>query len=97
MYGEGMTLIYKNGPATDATSQTGTWAEELAERLRSSSVREDRPELVSRKSMRLDRNAPGLDDIAKHVIPEESRELMGDVSSILLKMRSILTRVGATS
>jgi hypothetical protein len=56
-YGEGMTLIKPNGFIIDASSQTGTWAEEKAELMQPSPVIQDRPVLRSFKSQRLDLTA----------------------------------------
>jgi hypothetical protein len=63
-YGEGMTLIKPNGFIIDASSQTGTWAEEKAEiaQLRAvlaqtPTLNLDRPALRSHKSQRLDLTA----------------------------------------
>jgi hypothetical protein len=60
-YGEGMTLIKPNGLTIDASSQTGTWAEEKAEisqlKAQSPPATQDRPILRSYKSQRLDLTA----------------------------------------
>jgi hypothetical protein len=60
-YGEGMTLIKPNGFLIDASSQTGTWAEEKAEisqvQAQPSPAIQDRPMLRSHKSQRLDLTA----------------------------------------
>lgn len=60
-YGEGMTLIKPNGFIIDASSQTGTWAEEKAEISQSQAQTppaiQDRPMLRSHKSQRLDLTA----------------------------------------
>jgi hypothetical protein len=63
-YGEGMTLIKPNGFIIDASSQTGTWAEEKAEQRQPESpasqrppVVQDRPNLRNHKSQRLDLTA----------------------------------------
>lgn len=58
-YGEGMTLIKPNGFIIDASSQTGTWAEEEAElsqaqaQAQMAPILQDRPVLRSHKSQRL--------------------------------------------
>ena len=62
VYGPGMTLIYPDDPgfsAISAASQTGTWAEEK----RSAPEKSHRPSLPCRKSTRLDKTVPGLDDV----------------------------------
>jgi hypothetical protein len=60
-YGEGMTLIKPNGFIIDASSQTGTWAEEKAEisqfQAQIPPAIQDRPMLRSYKSQRLDLTA----------------------------------------
>jgi hypothetical protein len=56
-YGEGMTLIKPNGFIIDASSQTGTWAEEKAELAQPSPTSQDRLVLRSFKSQRLDLTA----------------------------------------
>jgi len=60
-YGEGMTLIKPNGFTIDASSQTGTWAEENAEisqlQAQTPPAIQDRPMLRSYKSQRLDLTA----------------------------------------
>lgn len=60
-YGEGMTLIKPNGFIIDASSQTGTWAEEKAEisqlQAQTPPAIQDRPMLRSHKSQRLDLTA----------------------------------------
>jgi hypothetical protein len=60
-YGEGMTLIKPNGFLIDASSQTGTWAEEKAEiaqlQAQTPPATQDRPILRSYKSQRLDLTA----------------------------------------
>jgi hypothetical protein len=60
-YGEGMTLIKPNGFIIDASSQTGTWAEEKAEnsqfQAQTPPAIQDRPTLRSHKSQRLDLTA----------------------------------------
>lgn len=60
-YGEGMTFIKPNGFIIDASSQTGTWAEEEAEvaqlQARTPPAVQDRPTLRSHKSQRLDLTA----------------------------------------
>jgi hypothetical protein len=60
-YGEGMTLIKPNGFIIDASSQTGTWAEEKAEisqvQAQTPPAIQDRPILRSYKSQRLDLTA----------------------------------------
>ena len=56
VYGEGMTLIRPNGRFIEASSQTGTWAEEKAEAEKAKSrpqTPDDRPILRSHKSQRL--------------------------------------------
>ncbi|KAJ5684095.1 uncharacterized protein N7477_000440 [Penicillium maclennaniae] len=73
IYGEGMVLLNPStGMAISADSQTGTWYEEQAEAQqtkappvssRSFALQSDAAD-ISRKSQRLDRSAPGLDDIA---------------------------------
>ncbi|KAJ9620162.1 hypothetical protein H2203_007927 [Taxawa tesnikishii (nom. ined.)] len=65
VYGPGMTLIYPNDPGYSyyaEGSQSGTWVDEKLDQPKSSP---QRPMAVSRKSQRLDRSAPGLDDIAR--------------------------------
>ncbi|KAI9659203.1 MAG: hypothetical protein M1831_003785 [Alyxoria varia] len=81
IYGPGMTLMYPNDSsgAWEAGSQTGTWAEELAERLQASHIPEsqDRPKLCeSRKSIRLDHaaSASELDDVRKEMAASRSKE-----------------------
>ncbi|KAI9811749.1 MAG: hypothetical protein M1827_005294 [Pycnora praestabilis] len=68
IYGEGMTLIQPSGFIISAESQTGTWAEEKAEKenLPSSSISTTGliPSTTSRKFQRLDTTAPGLGDVA---------------------------------
>ena len=62
-YGPGMTLIYPDDPGfsvISAASQTGTSAEDTS----SASKPSHRPSLPCRKSTRLDKDVPGLDDIA---------------------------------
>jgi hypothetical protein len=55
VYGEGMTLIRPNGFIIDASSQTGTWAEEkVASRQPVVSSSPERPILRNHKSQRLD-------------------------------------------
>lgn len=74
--GPGMTLSYGNAPVTDATSQTGTWAEELAEKLRWSHLERDgqtRPTLEARKSIRLDTADAAIDDISRSTLRRESK------------------------
>lgn len=69
-YGEGMTLIRPNGFIIDASSQTGTWAEEKAALShpptpvsQQSPTLHDRPNLRSHKSQRLDLTAiPVIDE-----------------------------------
>lgn len=60
-YGEGMTLIKPNGFIIDASSQTGTWAEEKAEisqlQAQTPPAIQERPMLRSYKSQRLDLTA----------------------------------------
>jgi hypothetical protein len=60
-YGEGMTLIKPIGFIIDASSQTGTWAEEKAEisqlQAQTPPAIQDRPMLRSYKSQRLDLTA----------------------------------------
>lgn len=64
--------------AMDASCHTGTWAEELSERMRQSSVYDEanrgghpaRPVLVPRKSQRVIADAPDLDDVALAVAAE---------------------------
>lgn len=62
-YGEGMTLIKPNGFIINASSQTGTWAEEKAEHAQQQAFfsqtppTADRPVLRSYKSQRLDLTA----------------------------------------
>ncbi|KAJ5795532.1 uncharacterized protein N7518_004072 [Penicillium psychrosexuale] len=73
IYGEGMALLNpQTGLAISAESQTGTWYEQESEAQqaaaapvpsRSNALLSDAAE-VSRKSQRLDKSAPGLDDIA---------------------------------
>jgi hypothetical protein len=73
IYGEGMVLLNpQTGLAISAESQTGTWYEQEAEAQqaaaapvssRSNALLSDATDL-SRKSQRLDKSAPGLDDIA---------------------------------
>ncbi|KAJ5163573.1 uncharacterized protein N7500_005403 [Penicillium coprophilum] len=73
IYGEGMVLLNsQTGLAISAESQTGTWYEQEAEAQqaaaapvssRSNALLSDATD-VSRKSQRLDKSAPGLDDIA---------------------------------
>jgi len=65
-YGEGMTLVRPNGFIIDASSQTGTWAEEEAEKERqlqeaaaAQSQPSETPILRSYKSQRLDNTATG--------------------------------------
>ncbi|KAB8349595.1 hypothetical protein FH972_023619 [Carpinus fangiana] len=75
-YGPGVTLLDPNNPvaALQAGSQNGTWAEEVSEQLRSSSIDESqrlRPMLEARKSARLHRDVPDVDNVraswfAKH-------------------------------
>ncbi|KAJ5960391.1 uncharacterized protein N7479_007541 [Penicillium vulpinum] len=73
IYGEGMVLLNpQTGLAISAESQTGTWYEQESEvqqaaaapvSSRSNALLSDAAD-VSRKSQRLDKSAPGLDDIA---------------------------------
>lgn len=73
IYGEGMVLLNPStGMAISADSQTGTWYEEQAESQQtkaapvsshSITLQSDAAE-ISRKSQRLDKSAPSLDDIA---------------------------------
>ncbi|KAJ5978851.1 hypothetical protein N7501_002193 [Penicillium viridicatum] len=73
IYGEGMVLLNpQTGLAISAESQTGTWYEQESEvqqaaaapiSSRSNALLSDAID-VSRKSQRLDKSAPGLDDIA---------------------------------
>ncbi|KAL9114043.1 MAG: hypothetical protein Q9227_001815 [Pyrenula ochraceoflavens] len=80
VYGEGMVLLNpRTGMSISAESQTGTWYEEKTEaekqptRAESFGQEEPRPDLLSRKSQRLDLSAPpltaGLDDIAQKALP----------------------------
>ena len=79
IYGEGMVLLNpKTGISISAESQTGTWYEEKTEsekQVRTESFCQDgtKPDLLSRKSQRLDLSAPplsaGLDDIAQNTLP----------------------------
>lgn len=74
--GSGMTLSYGDASVRDATSQTGTWAEELAEKLRSSDLERDeqaRPTLEARKSIRLDTAEAGMDGMARSTLRRESK------------------------
>lgn len=76
LMGPGMTLIYEDAPLVDATSQTGTWAEELSERLRTSELARDeqrRPGIESRKSIRLDRSEAAMDDVSAAAMPREAK------------------------
>lgn len=66
VYGEGMTLIRPNGYAIEASSQTGTWAEEKAaqEKAKAKAIASlaatpitERPVLRAHKSQRLDLSA----------------------------------------
>jgi hypothetical protein len=62
-YGEGMTLIRPNGFIIDASSQTGTWAEEKVEEEQQQAQAElanNRPELPRHKSQRLDSSATSM-------------------------------------
>ncbi|KAJ5434365.1 hypothetical protein N7491_004960 [Penicillium cf. griseofulvum] len=73
IYGEGMVLLNpQTGLAISAESQTGTWYEQQSEvqqaasapvSSRSNALIPDATD-ISRKSQRLDKSAPGLDDIA---------------------------------
>jgi hypothetical protein len=73
IYGEGMVLLNpQTGLALSAESQTGTWYEQESEAQqataapvssRSNALLSDAGD-ASRKSQRLDKSAPGLDDIA---------------------------------
>ncbi|OQE86191.1 hypothetical protein PENNAL_c0021G04367 [Penicillium nalgiovense] len=86
IYGEGMVLLNpQTGLAISAESQTGTWYEQEAEvqqaaaapvSSRSNALLSDATD-VSRKSQRLDKSAPGLDDIALSSI----RQRLDDPSS----------------
>ncbi|KGO64033.1 hypothetical protein PITC_012700 [Penicillium italicum] len=86
IYGEGMVLLNpQTGLAISAESQTGTWYEQESEAQqaaaapglsRSNALHSDATE-VSRKSQRLDKSAPGLDDIALSSI----RQRLDDPSS----------------
>ncbi|EKV07364.1 hypothetical protein PDIG_65220 [Penicillium digitatum PHI26] len=86
IYGEGMVLLNpQTGLAISAESQTGTWYEQESEAQQaaaapvfseSNALLSDATE-VSRKSQRLDKSAPGLDDIALSSI----RQRLEDPSS----------------
>lgn len=86
IYGEGMVLLNpQTGLALSAESQTGTWYEQESEAQqasaapissRSNALLPDAAE-ASRKSQRLDKSAPGLDDIALSSI----RQQLNDSSS----------------
>ncbi|KAJ5137271.1 hypothetical protein N7526_003504 [Penicillium atrosanguineum] len=73
IYGEGMVLLNPStGMAISADSQTGTWYEEQAESQQTTAAADSSSSFalqsdaadISRKSQRLDKSAPGLDDIA---------------------------------
>ncbi|CAI7664583.1 unnamed protein product [Penicillium glandicola] len=86
IYGEGMVLLNpQTGLAISAESQTGTWYEQKSEAQqaaaapvssRSNALLSDATD-VSRKSQRLDKSAPRLDDIALSSI----RQRLNDPSS----------------
>jgi len=73
VYGEGMVLLNPStGLAISADSQTGTWYEEETELRQTKAAPVSSPSItlhsdaaeISRKSQRLDKSAPGLDDVA---------------------------------
>ncbi|EEP82390.1 predicted protein [Uncinocarpus reesii 1704] len=75
IYGEGMVLLNpRTGLALSAESQTGTWFEEKAEIEAAAAPPvavasgSGRPDLLSRKSQRLDSSAAGWDDITAAAI-----------------------------
>lgn len=74
-YGEGMTLIRKGGYIIEASSQTGTWAEEKAEEQKAKAAAihslanagPERPVLRAAKSQRLDLSAtPAIIEEVSH-------------------------------
>ncbi|KAJ5467671.1 hypothetical protein N7475_005423 [Penicillium sp. IBT 31633x] len=83
IYGEGMVLLNpQTGLALSADSQTGTWYEQESEMRqaaaapvssRSNALLSDVID-ASRKSQRLDKSAPGLDDIALSSIRQRLNE-----------------------
>lgn len=80
VYGEGMTVIYPEDPgyAMAAASQSGTWVEEKAERQPFDLAHMKRPSVTSRKSLRMDTNASGPDDLAQLVLPPSIREVCSE-------------------
>jgi len=88
IYGEGMVLLNsRTGMSVSAESQTGTWYEEKVEtevKSPSATDSDNRPQMPTRKSVRIDSSAPvpRLDDIAAAVAPSSPSKTSPDQPEI---------------